>query len=167
MAFCRPFFSSESEQQKARWRKQLGKGYEDWLFAVPPVVPEMRQAWDLTAAILREASREVKSRGVDFLLVGLTNAIQVHYDKVLQQRYKKQFKVGSLTYADQRLRDIAEEYQIPIFQLADPMQAQCQIECCLVARIRKYALRIWPLERKGHRVAAGLVADRVCDDQSS
>ena len=157
------FFSSESAQQTAAWSKRLGKEYREWLAAVPPTTPEMKEAWEVTAAVLQELQREVRSQDRDFFLLGLTSAIQVHRDSVLQQRYLRQFRVGSLSYADNRLKEIADRFSIPLIQLAEPMEAYAKSNGVLLHGFENMQLGFGHWNETGHSIAAQIVGEKLCD----
>src|SRR3989442_544756 len=154
-------------QRLAAWEAYLGKRVEaatlttrfgehpDDLIYGPPDVPEMREAWRVTEALILALFSEARSRGVKFWLVSLSQTPQ-HLPPKPREDVVKRRGIKDLFYPDRRLEAFARRHAIPALILAP--------------RFAEYAARHdEPLSfgdghynEHGHRLVGDAIAERLC-----
>ena len=133
----------------------------DNMIYVEPQDDNWKEAWRVTGGLIRQMSDEVRQRGARFVVVSLSNAIQVYPDPVVRQNFMKHIGTSTVFYPNLRLRDFAQRQQIDFLDLAEPMQ--------LLADQNKVFLHGFGSDlgnghwnANGHRLAADLIAQRLC-----
>ncbi len=127
----------------------------------PPETAVWRDAWALTEALIAEMNRLVRARGAGFWLVTLSNPIQVHPDAALRRDYMAAAGVETLDYPDRRLADFGRRAGIPVVTLAGPMAEHVAREGVVLHGFPE-APGNGHWNREGHRLAAEILAERLC-----
>lgn len=83
-----------------------------------PTDPIWHEAWRVTEGIILLMRDEVKSKGAKFLLVTLTNDLQVHPDFTVRQNFARSINVNDLSYPDRRIREFGEREGVSVVNLA-------------------------------------------------
>jgi hypothetical protein len=86
------------------------------------------EAWRITERLLEAIHRECGDRGVPFLMVTLTNAVQVDPDATLCSRLERSLDVTDLFYAERRVQSIGERCGFPVLALAPEFQERARRE---------------------------------------
>ncbi|HVF67771.1 MAG TPA: SGNH/GDSL hydrolase family protein [Pyrinomonadaceae bacterium] len=120
-----------------------------------------RDAWAVTEKLVATMSAEVKEHGARFLLVTLSNGIQVDPDASARRAFADRLGVGDLFYPERRFRALGEREGFPVLNLAPELQR--------LADERKLFLHGFGRERgnghwneDGHRIAGELLAENLC-----
>jgi hypothetical protein len=118
-------------------------------------------AWRVTEELIAMMNSEVRSHGARFLLVTLSNGIQVYPDPGVRQGFLKRIDASDLFYPDQRIRRLGEREGIAVITLAPEMQAYAdQNKTFLHGFAGNMGYGHW--NQLGHRVAAELIAKELC-----
>ena len=136
-------------------------GLDDNIYLVP-AEPVWREAWRVTEDLLRLTAAEVGDIGAAFVLVSLSNSIQVHPDPALRRDFAARLGVDDLFYPDRRLQALARREGWFTIALAEPFQAHAEArEVCLhgFANAMPCAGH-W--NAAGHRLAGEIIARRLC-----
>jgi hypothetical protein len=83
-------------------------------------------AWRITEALFVQMRDEVEAKGAKFVVVTLTNGIQVYPDANVRQIFMKRLGTSDLLYPDSRIRKLCEREKIPVITLAPEMQAYAE-----------------------------------------
>ncbi len=119
------------------------------------------EAWRVTEGLLKEINREVKERGVKFVLVVGSNTIQVHPDRAVRERFKAYVGVDDLFYPNRRLAQLANREEIEFLDLAAPMEKFAdETKVFLHGFGKEIGNGHW--NANGHREAADLIARKMC-----
>jgi len=116
--------SSESEARLV----ELGlaePGLSTWIYT-PPVQNSHRTAWRVTEKLLDQMNREVTSTGAEFLVVCLTNAIQVHPNGASRREFASVLQLDDILYPDRRVEQFCRRNEIPVLTLVPEMQAHAE-----------------------------------------
>ncbi len=122
------------------------------------------EAWDITERLIKTMDREVKQRGSDFLLVTLSTSQQVHRDHSAVEQFKKELNIRNLFYTDDRLARFARDNGINVLNLARNMQAYAQENNVFLHGFGNTTLGTGHWNQAGHRLAAELIADHLCNE---
>jgi hypothetical protein len=133
----------------------------DNMIYIEPLDENWKEAWNVTEGLIKLMRDDVAQRKVRFLLVTLSNAIQVYPDPAVRQRFLQHVGADTIFYPNLRLKALAEREQIDFVDLAQPMQAYAdQNRVFLHGFGSDLGNGHW--NANGHRVAANLIAQKVC-----
>ncbi|MDQ2855489.1 MAG: SGNH/GDSL hydrolase family protein [Acidobacteriota bacterium] len=119
-------------------------------------------AWRVSEELIVEMSAEVKAKGAKFMVVTLSNGIQVYPDPNVRQIFMKRLGVNDLFYPDNRLKTLGQRENIPVLTLATDMQAYAdQNKVFLHGFGANQGNGHW--NQLGHRVAGDLLARALCE----
>jgi hypothetical protein len=131
---------------------------------VEPQDDNWKEAWRVTEGLIRQMRDEVRQRGAKFVVVTLSNAIQVYPDPVVRQNFMKHIGVNTVFYPNLRLRAMAVRENIDLVDLAEPMQTFAdQNKVFLHGFGKDIGNGHW--NAAGHRLAAQLISQRLCQSK--
>jgi hypothetical protein len=136
-------------------------GLDDRIY-LEPRDPDWRSAWEVSEGVIRLMRDEVEERGSRFLLMTLSNAIQVNPDRALRERYAARIGARDLFYPDRRLAAFAREEGIASLVLAPKLRAWAEEHQTCVHGFQEPWLCQGHWNAHGHRVAGEILADRLC-----
>jgi hypothetical protein len=127
----------------------------------PPSTPVWRDAWRVTDGEVEMMNREVKEHGGRFLVVTMTNGIQVDPNTRLRASYMKYIGVENLFYPDDHMRELGEHDGFAVLNLARPLQSYADERHVYLHGFTntQFGAGHWNIE--GHRVAGELIANKV------
>lgn len=151
--------ADDPEKQKLLARSQeLGV---DNLIYVETNDPVWQDAWKVTEGLIDLMRDEVESKGAKFLVVTLSNGLQVYPDQNVRQAFMKRFLVQDLFYPDLRIRRHCEDKGINVLTLAPELQAYADRNRALLHGFKDDpGMGHW--NEVGHRVAGELIAEKLC-----
>jgi hypothetical protein len=121
-----------------------------------------RDAWAVTEKLVATMNAEVRGRGARFILVTLSNGIQVYPEPSARKAFADRLGVEDLFYPERRFRALGEREGFPVFNLAPELQH--------LADERKLFLHGFGRElgnghwnEDGHRIAGEMLAENLCD----
>lgn len=127
-----------------------------------PNDPAWRDAWEVTERQIALMNREVRSHHVPFLLVTLTNGIQVYPDPAVRAAYMRHLGVSNLFYADQRLRALGDRAGFAVLNLGEPMQRWADQHHEFLHGFRNTQAGTGHWNPAGHQLGGTLIAERLC-----
>src|SRR2546423_6357617 len=121
-----------------------------------------RDAWRVTEKLLAAMNDEVKQHGARFLVVTLSNGIQVYPEAAARQRFAQGLGVRDLFYAERRFRSLGEREGFAVYNLAPDLQLYAdEHKVFLHGFGREPGNGHW--NEEGHRVAGELIAQKLCE----
>ena len=138
-------------------------GMENMTYLEPPD-ENWREAWRVTEGLIVKMHNEVNQKGSRFVLVTLSNAIQVYPDERVRQNFMKHLGLTTMFYPNQRLKDLAGRENIEFVDLAEPMQAYADQNKVFLHGFGNY-LENGHWNAEGHRVAATMIAQKLCQSR--
>ena len=90
-----PTQTGTSEKRAALTAEEIGMENMTYL---EPSDDSWKEAWRVTEGLIKQMSDEVSQRGVRFMVVTLSNAIQVYPDPVVRQNFMKHIGTSSVFY---------------------------------------------------------------------
>jgi len=130
-----------------------------------PLDDNWKEAWRVTEGLILQMSNEVRQRGQKFVLVTLSNAIQVYPDPVVRQNFMKRIGVSTVFYPNERLKALAAREQIDFLDLAEPMQAYAEQNKVFLHGFGSDVGGNTHWNQSGHRLAAELIAQKLCQSK--
>ena len=123
-------------------------------------------AWHVTEAALLQMQTEVKEKGVKFLIVTLSNSIQVHPDPQVRQAFMKRLGIQELLYPDHRIEALAKREGISILTLAPVLQAYAEQHKVFLHGFANAIMGSGHWNAQGHKIAGQLIAQKLCTEFS-
>jgi hypothetical protein len=127
-----------------------------------PPTPEWREAWRLTEDLIVLMRDEVVVKKAEFIVVTLSNGIQVHPDSTVRERFKDSLGVMDLFYPDMRIKSLGEREGFPVITLAPLMWAYTKKNQTFVHGFENTRMGIGHWNDMGHRLAGQLIAEEIC-----
>ncbi len=96
---------------------------KDLAVYAPPPTEVWERAWQLTEALIARMQREAAEANAAFVVVTLSNDVQVLPSAESRERLEQIVGVEDLFYPDRRIEQICRRHQIPSLHLAESLQA--------------------------------------------
>ncbi len=141
-------------------------GLQDFIYAQPRD-PVHVEAWRVTEGLLIELADEVVKSGAEFLLVTLSNAIQVDPRPEFRTAYLSALNVSELFYPDTRIAELADRESINRLILAPILYEKAKIHGTYFHGFENTQLGSGHWNENGHAIAGELIAERICSDMHS
>jgi hypothetical protein len=123
-------------------------------------------AWRVTEKLLLAIRDEVRSKSVKFLVVTLSNSIQVNPDAATREKFMRAFKVDDLFYPDKRIKALGEREGLPVLNLAPLLlDYATRNQTYLHGFGQNVGRGHW--NAAGHRVAGELIAQEICTEMEN
>jgi len=123
-----------------------------------------QNAWRVTEELLMQMRDEVESRGAEFLVVTLSNGIQVYPDKAAREAFMRRVGAEDLFYPDRRIKALGEREHFAVDNLVPELQAYAdQHKVFLHGFGANVGNGHW--NQLGHRIAGELLAHKLCESQ--
>ncbi len=139
-------------------------GLDDMVYR-EPADPVWKDAWRVTEGLIETMDNDVRARGALFLVVTLSNGIQVHPDPALRAAYARRIGVPDLFYPERRIRALCDRKGIPVLCLAPPFGEYAQTRKVF---LHGFGANLggghW--NREGHRLAGTLIARAICKEMA-
>jgi lysophospholipase L1-like esterase len=136
-------------------------GIDNLVYRVPDDA-NWREAWRVTEGLLRLMRDEVRGRGAKFVVVTLSNGIQVHPQPAAREAFLRRVGATDIFYPDARIKSFGERENFPVITLAPELQKYAeQHQAFLHGFGRDIGNGHW--NPHGHRVAGELLAQKLCE----
>ena len=128
-----------------------------------PTSPEWIEAWQVTEYLFKEFAKEVESQGAQFLLVTLSNGIQVDPRVEERRRMLDALEVDDLFYPDRRVEQFCNENDIPVLVLAPLLRQMAEKEMISLHGFQNTGPFKGHWNQNGHRLAGELISKRILE----
>jgi lysophospholipase L1-like esterase len=136
-------------------------GIDNAIYAAPRS-PDWTEAWRVTEALLQEMDSEVRAHHTRFIVVTLSNGVQVIPNSEAREVFLKRVGGTDLFYPDQRVRELCERLGIPVITLAPILQSYAEQQHAFLHGFGKnIGNGHWNV--LGHSVAAEALTPRLCE----
>jgi hypothetical protein len=136
----------------------------DNMIYIEPRDENWKEAWRVTEGLIKQMRDDVAQKRARFLLVTLSNAIQVYPDPIVRGKFLQHVGADNIFYPNLRLKSLAEREQIEFIDLSQPMQVYAdQNKVFLHGFGSDLGNGHWNV--RGHQVAAELIAQKLCGKQ--
>lgn len=143
-------------------------GVEQGLEAVvlaPPKDRLWQEAWQITEGLVGMTAGYARKNGAKFLLFTVPYAIQVNPDPRVRAALQSKLGVEDLFYPDRRLAELGKKNGIDVLPLAPRMQRIAEERKLHLHGFRNIGLDRGHWNPEGHRLAADLIAERLCHEK--
>ena len=126
-----------------------------------PADANWREAWRVTEGLLNLMHKEVRDHGALFVVVTLSNGVQVHPQPAAREAFLRRVGATDIFYPDARIKSLGERENFPVVMLAPELQQYAeQHQTFLHGFGRDIGNGHW--NATGHRVAGELLAQKLC-----
>jgi len=127
-----------------------------------PADATWQEAWRVTEGLLHLMRDEVRGRGARFVVVTLSNGVQVHPRPEARAAFLRRVGANDIFYPDARLKSFGDREGFPVLTLAPSLQQYAeQHQVFLHGFGRELGNGHW--NATGHRVAGELLAQKICE----
>ena len=137
--------------------------YQRYLAYLPPAIPPMVEAWQVTEALLTEFGAEARAHQAPLLLMLAPTTHQIHPDPKEHEAYRAKYQIESLEYADDRVEQYARAQAIPVLRLVQPLLAEAQRTGGYMAGFANTAPNEGHYNEQGHVVIARALVSAICE----
>ena len=124
--------------------------------------PDWENAWKITEDLIIMMSDEVEKMGAGFLVVTLSNGIQVHPDPSVRRAFMDGAGINNLFYPDERIRKVCTDAGISVLTLAQLFQAYAEKNDVCLHGFTNGTMCGGHWNEEGHLYAGRLIADEIC-----
>ncbi len=137
--------------------------YQRYLSFLPPTIPSMVEAWEVTEALIAEIGKEAKSHHAPLMMMIMPTDIQINPDPQKQEAYRAKYHIESLEYADDRVEQRSRENGIPVLRLTGPLVEEARRSGTYMAGFANTSPNGGHLNERGHAVVARELVRAVRD----
>lgn len=128
-----------------------------------PKTAQWHEAWRVTERLLEEVHNLSRKHGAPMVLAMVPYAIQVHPDPRARESVRQKLEVPDLFYPERRLQAFGKAKGIDVVALAPEMQKISEKGAGYLHGFDKARPGLGHWNEQGHRVAAEIIARRLCD----
>jgi len=136
--------------------------YQRYLAYLPPTIPPMVEAWQVTEGLIAEFGKEARSHQSPLLIMLVPAKNQTYIDPKEQESYRVKYKIESLDYADDRVEHLARANGIPTLRLAKPLVEEARRAGTHMSGFANTAPNDGHLNEQGHAVVARELVHAIC-----
>jgi hypothetical protein len=152
---------SPEQQPPPRAARPEELGLDNLIYSAPTDAA-WTDAWRVTEGLIKLMRDEVRGKGAKFLVVTLSNGIQVHPDPQTRRAFMQRVGAADLFYPDARIKALGEREQITVLTLAPALQSYAeQQKVFLHGFDRNIGNGHWNI--LGHRIAGEMIAQKICE----
>jgi hypothetical protein len=119
------------------------------------------EAWRTTEGLIKAMDQEVRSHGAQFLVLTLSNGIQVTPNPQTRAAFLRAIGARDIFYPDLRIRDFCQRENIPVLTLAPALQKFAETNHAFLHGFgQNLGNGHWNVQ--GHQVAGEMVASEIC-----
>jgi hypothetical protein len=137
--------------------------YSRFIHFLPPKIPVMVEAWQVTEALIAEFGKEVRSHQVPLLMMIMPQPIQYHPDSNEQAAFRARYKVESFEYADDRVEQHARANGILTLRLLKPLLEEARRTGTYMSGFANSPPNEFHLNERGHAVVAREMVRAICE----
>jgi hypothetical protein len=161
--FRRAMYIKSLQKAAKKERTGIDIGLSEQVYR-PPENKEWDEAWTITEKLIQLMNQEVTQSGADFILVTLSNPIQVNPDTTKRNKVKEILGIDDFFYPERRLRELGNLTGFQVITLAVPLQVVATNQNIYLHGFENTVLGHGHWNQDGHRSAAKILAERLCTD---
>ena len=131
---------------------------------VEPYDPVWKEAWEVTERLIVLIRDDVKEKGADFMVVTLSNGLQVLTDPAVRRAFERRMGVPHLFYPDFRIRGLGERAGFAVLNLAPLFQTYAEEHKVFLHGFENSGLGRGHWNTDGHRLAGAIIAQKLCGE---
>lgn len=157
-----------SYPEQLKQQRILTKGREISIFDQvykEPTDTNWQEAWRVTEELIRLMRNEVIEKGANFLVVTLSNPIQVHPESSIRQKFMQDLDISNLFYPDWRINALAEHQGFTVLNLAPSFQTHAEKNKVCLHGFDNFIPCFGHWNAVGHQLAGELIGQKISEEQ--
>ena len=154
-AYVQYYFSKQTNKNKVISKPNTSNLYN-------PSDPVWSDAWVVTENLLLMIKDEINSKNKDFVLVTLSNPIQVNPIQNEKNIFQQKNNVSDIFYPDKRLKEFSDSNQIKVVNVAKKMSMIAKEKKVYFHGFNNTKLGTGHWNIEGHRVGSKIISDELC-----
>lgn len=130
-----------------------------------PADTNWQEAWQVTEELIRLMRNEVIEKGASFLVVTLSNPIQVHPDPSIRQKFMEDLGISDLFYPDGRINALAEREGFTVLNLAPSFQTYAEKNKVCLHGFDNFLPCFGHWNALGHQLAGEIIGQKISEEQ--
>jgi hypothetical protein len=127
-----------------------------------PKDDKWREGWDVTERLIETANQEVRSHGATFLLVIVSDQLQVYPDAAKRARLQKNGGIDDPFYANRRLEDLGRADGFAVLDLGEAFLDYGEGHHVFLHGFANTAMGWGHWNVLGHRLAGEMISAKLC-----
>ncbi|MCM0588918.1 MAG: SGNH/GDSL hydrolase family protein [Gloeotrichia echinulata DVL01] len=123
------------------------------------------EAWQVTEELIKSMHNDVIAKEADFMVVTLSNDIQVHPDRSLRQKFMQNLRITDFFYPDLRIKLLGDQSGFTVFNLAQTFQDYAQKNQVPLHGFNNDIPWGGHWNAQGHQLAGKMIAQKLCEQQ--
>ncbi|HTR60586.1 MAG TPA: SGNH/GDSL hydrolase family protein [Candidatus Binataceae bacterium] len=119
-------------------------------------------AWKVTEALLSRFNQEVQAGGARFVLLVVSNSLQVYPGAEERNRLLQKAGVSDVFYLNRRLEALGKREGFPVVSLAEPMQQYADAHHVFFHGFPRTGMGTGHWNAQGHLMAGQSIASAIC-----
>ena len=129
---------------------------------IEPQTEVWKEAWKVTEKLILLMRDEVMKKNADFLVVTLSNEVQVNPDPNFRKDFAEERGISDLFYPDKRLKRLGDRHDFTVLNLAPIFQSYAEKKQVCLHGFENAVECGGHWNQKGHGLAGELIAPTVC-----
>jgi len=127
-----------------------------------PISKEWANAWIITEKIIELINNEILKKNKDFIVVSVSNPIQVHPDKKIINKYKEKNNIKNINYPDNRLEFFLNKNNIKYINTAKQLSNEALLNNTYFHGFENTKLGTGHWNKLGHSRASKIISSQIC-----
>ena len=159
-SYVQYYFKSQRQKNNISKSKQFKNKNKSNVYN--PVNKNWSDAWLITEKIIGQINKEINSNKKDFILVSLSNPIQVHPSEKVYKQFLKKNDISDIFYPENRLEEFSKRNNIKYIQISKRMRSVALKNNVFFHGFENTKLGIGHWNILGHKTAGEIISQDVC-----
>lgn len=127
-----------------------------------PSNPSWQKAWNITEHVIRMINKNVKENKKEFILISLSNSLQVHPDADFREKNKKKLNIQDLFYPEKRIKLLGENEGFKVINLAEKLQKYAEKNKIFLHGFENNVMGEGHWNELGHKISSNIISKEFC-----
>ena len=107
-------------------------------------------------------NKNVKENKKEFILISLSNSLQVHPDADFREKNKKKLNIQDLFYPEKRIKLLGENDGFKVINLAEKLQKYAEKNKIFLHGFENNVMGEGHWNELGHKIASNIISKEFC-----
>ena len=123
-----------------------------------------KEAWKITESIIKLMNSDIRNKNKKFIVVTLSNPLQVHPDKFYRKKLQEKFGISDLFYPDKRIKKLGDDEGFMVINLAKKMQNRAEQTNSFFHGFNNTIIGEGHWNELGHSIASHIISKKMCEN---
>jgi hypothetical protein len=125
---------------------------------------QWQQAWQITEELIKLMNSEVKAKGSDFIVVTVSDGVQIYPDPSVRQKFMQRLGVTDLFYPERRIQSLGDRYGFKVIRLAPIFQKYADENKICLQGFDNFIACQGHLNKYGHQLASEVISKKLLQE---